>query len=95
MGINSHILVDVMPADAKHKQDDVPCFEITDYQSINAENYRQRAESIAAAVKNNEIDCLVFAHWIARTLPFDLLLARLLGIRVYLYIQSSFTLFFF
>ena len=94
MGMNSRILVDVMPADVKQKQNDVPCLEIADYQSITAENYRQRAESIAAAVKNNEIDCLVFAHWIARTLPFDLLLARLLGIRVYLYIQSSFTLFF-
>ncbi len=94
MGLDSYILLDKLPDNPDEIPAAIPCSEIPNFFGINADNYALRATSLAAKMEAANTDAFVFAHWYVRTLPFDLLLLRLLGIRTYIYIQNSFTLFF-
>lgn len=94
MGLDSRIFVDLEPSDPSTLPVDIPCITIPNCTTIRADNYSLRAESLAIELSTADADAIVFAHWYVRTLPFDLLLSRLLGIQTFLYIQNSFTLFF-
>lgn len=63
-------------------------------EELTADSYPNRCEALEQALLDNQVDTLILCHWFFKTLPFDVMLAKYLGIKVFLFIQSSFSLFF-
>lgn len=73
---------------------DVTCRQVPTYLECTPATYEGRATALAEILVDENVDALVFAHWFSPTMPFDLALARLLAVRPYVFIQSSFALFY-
>lgn len=68
--------------------------QIPSYTEVNAQTYSRRSDAIAETISTMHIDAVVFCQWFSEALPFDLLTTKACGALAYLYIQSSFSLFF-
>lgn len=97
MGINSIVLTN---APIPEKQDTPPLPKITkhfvlpDSETMQRSNYRSRATVLHDILVDNDVDAFIFAHWYIKTLTYDALIAKGLGISTHLFIQSSFPLIF-
>lgn len=97
MDIDVTILTDVpidenaphqtLPQGVKHRV-------VPDYNTLTGDSYRQRAEALQRIIDETEADAMVFAHWFAESLPFDLVLCKENGLRTFVFVQSLFSLFF-
>ena len=97
MDIDVTILTDVpidenaphqtLPQGVKHRV-------VPDYNTLTGDSYRQRAEALQRVIDETEADVMVFAHWFAESLPFDLVLCKENGLRTFVFVQSLFSLFF-
>lgn len=56
----------------------------------DANNYLERARQIEQAIKDYNIDTLLYNHWLNRLLPWDMLVAQAAGARVLSHTHSSF-----
>ncbi len=79
--------VDPLPEGVKH-------IVLPNSEKMTSESYAQRCQALNDALTEEHIDTFVLCHWFFRTLPYDVMLAKCLGIKVFLFIQSSFSLFF-
>lgn len=68
--------------------------QIPSYTEVNAQTYSRRSGALAETISTMHIDAVVFCQWFSEALPFDLLTTKACGALAYLYIQSSFSLFF-
>lgn len=97
MDIDVTILTDVpidenaphqtLPQGVKHRV-------VPDYNTLTGDSYHQRAEALQRIIDETEADAMVFAHWFAESLPFDLVLCKENGLRTFVFVQSLFSLFF-
>lgn len=76
-----------LPKGVKHRV-------IPDYNTISGETYSNRSTSLCEVINETQADAIVFAHWFAESLPFDLLLCRANGLKTFLFVQSLFSQFF-
>lgn len=60
------------------------------FLDANAENYGSRAELLTAALRDNEVDVMVYHQWLSHALPWDMLLCKLLGVPFILYTHGMF-----
>lgn len=97
MGLDVTILTDV-PIDesAPHQKlpEGVRHRVIPDYNTLTGMTYRQRAEELQRVIIETHADAMVFAHWFAESLPYDLILCRENGLVTFIFVQSLFSLFF-
>lgn len=97
MGISPIILTNVPiqnPKNAPSLPETVKRFVLPDSETIQCDNYRSRASALYDVLVDNNVDAFIFAHWYIKTLAYDALIAKGLGISTHLYIQSSFPLLF-
>lgn len=97
MGFEVTIITNVPLQGDEHEQKVPPGVHTTvipSYVSLDAKCYGKRGRELSRVLSERHIDTLVFAQWFSDALPFDLLVARCAGVSTYLYIQSSFSLFF-
>ncbi len=60
------------------------------FLEANAENYARRAELLAAALREHEVDAMVYHQWLSHALPWDMLVCKLSGIPFLLYTHGMF-----
>lgn len=66
--------------------------ELPPQRDRNAETYLPRAQALEAALEENHVDALVINQWIDKLLPWDLLVAKLLGIETTIHTHGPFTI---
>lgn len=97
LGMNVTIVTD-LPVDQNQPHQDIPAGVghrvIPDYNHLTGETYPARSRALSEIIEETDADTMVFAHWFADSLPFDLLTCKAYGLKTYLFIQSLFTLFF-
>lgn len=76
----------VLPNGVRHKV-------IPDYNTLTNETYHLRSTALSKIIEEEHADAIVFAHWFAESLPYDILTCKLHGMKTYLFIQSLFSLF--
>lgn len=97
MGIKVTVLTDV-PIDESVPHQDLPEGVghriVPDYNTLTGTSYHLRAKALQLIIDETDADVMVFAHWFAESLPFDLLLCKENGLRTFVFVQSLFSLFF-
>ena len=68
--------------------------QIPSYTDIDGQTYATRSNALLDTIEQMDLDAIVFCQWFTDALPFDLMTTRACGALAYLYIQSSFSLFF-
>lgn len=95
MGYRVIVLTNVEPQPGDHNlPEGIERVTLPTYVGITPETYGSRCDALLGALRDYNVDLLVFAQWFSDCLAFDLLSARALGVPVLLFIQSSFSLFF-
>lgn len=97
MGYRVTLLTDVPASDTEFVTklpEEVEHVVLPDSETLEASCYPKRCDALLDVLVRRQVDTLVLCHWFFRTLPFDMYLAHSLDIPVFVYVQSSFTLFF-
>ena len=93
LGMNVTIVTD-LPVDQNQPHQDIPAGVghrvIPDYNHLTGETYPARSQALSEIIEETHADTMVFAHWFADSLPFDLLTCKAHGLKTYLFIQSLF-----
>lgn len=74
--------------------DGVSHIQVPSYTDIDGQTYATRSKALVDTIELMDLDAIVFCQWFSDALPFDLMTTRACGALAYLYIQSSFSLFF-
>ncbi len=65
---------------------------IPSYCKANAENYENRAKTLADILNAEQVDALVYGQWLGQTLPWDMLLCKMSGVSFLIYTHGVITL---
>lgn len=93
MGYECVLITDLKP-DAKNDYKippDVPRVVIPSYFSLNAENYKQRAQAWADIIREHDIDTVVYHSWMADCLLWDMMVVKALNASVVIHCHSVFS----
>ena len=93
MGYEVVLITDVGMSDDTPVAEGVRRVEIPPFECHSPDDYRARAEAFQAALVDHGVDVLVYNQSIGTTLPYDVLLARMLAIPTVIFAHTTFQYF--